>query len=113
MKYPVIFFYALELKDKALTDDEVRFFLNARSDVSQWIQLAENVYAIESMVEAASLAKIFRAYMVKNGHSDEPAKQHRHAFFDFDPASGWGVLYKGAWVTLRGMKEGEEEEIPF
>lgn len=84
----------------AATADQVRYFLNARSEIVDWISVVPFVYFLVSSVDVYQLSSAFMEYKRKNGN---PVSQHdsggRFSFFELGSThAGW--LNKAVWDSL-------------
>jgi hypothetical protein len=55
-----------------VADDETKHFLNARSEVEDWISFANFGYLIKSSSTAQELSTGLATYLKKNGHPQTP-----------------------------------------
>jgi len=86
--------------EAAATPDQVRYFLNARSEIDDWISVVPFVYFLVSSISAYQLSTAFMEYKRKNGNP--VSKQDSGGRFSFlelgSTHAGW--LNQAIWDSL-------------
>ena len=96
--------------ESAATPDEVRHFLNARSEIVDWISIVPFAYFIQSDASVYDLSNAFQEYKRKNDNPVTDAQTGgRFAFFHVGNSQGW--LNRAVWDKINQAADGEQPRI--
>jgi len=80
--------------------DEVRYFLNARDEIDDWMEAFEGLVCLRSDASTQGITGLFQIYLEKNAKDGKKRSFALVRITDFTYSSLGGFMPRGAWEKI-------------